>query len=168
MGANMKSKSGNGRLACVTLALLALAASVISGRAEQLLQQQTQPAGPNVEASTIHKYACNGQEERKNQVYIYEYPARARYRVIVPPNWSAMIGGREFTSMQDAKLVLVQACSSFCATINPNVGSLVAAKNARDAAYTRYQQNSQSQGALNDYKCADVVFRFMERVARGG
>ena len=55
MGANMKSKSGNGRLACVTLALLALAASVISGRAEQLLQQQTQPAGPNVEASNMKK-----------------------------------------------------------------------------------------------------------------
>ena len=133
-----------------------------------MLQQQTQPAGPNVEASNIHKYACNGQEERKNQVYIYEYPARARYRVIVPPNSSAMIGGREFSNMQDAKVVLVQACSSYCATINPNVGSLGAAKNARDAALIRYQQNSQSQGALNDYKCADVVFRFMERVARGG
>jgi len=41
-------------------------------------------------------------------------------------------------------------------------------KNARDAALIRYQQNSQSQGALNDYKCAEVVFRYMERVARGG
>jgi hypothetical protein len=164
----MQSKAGNGRLKCVTLTVLALAASVMPGGAAQLLQKQAQPKAPNVEASTIHKYACNGQEERKNQVYIYEYTGRSVYRVVAPPNWSTMIGGREFASMQDAQVVLAQACSSFCATINPNVGNLVAAKNARDAAYIRYQQNSQNVGALNDYKCADVVFRFMERVARGG
>jgi hypothetical protein len=50
-----------------------------------------------VEASTIHVMDCNGI-----QTYVYEYLNRPGFRVINPPDWGHVIGGKDFQTLAEA------------------------------------------------------------------
>lgn len=49
------------------------------------------------EAATINVMNCQGRE-----IFIYEYTNRRGFRAIEPPNWGSSIGGRDFSSLNEA------------------------------------------------------------------
>jgi len=85
-----------------------IGASTAPAQAHQALQRfnQAEQRAPNgriaVEASVITVVACNSPGERGGQYYIYQYVNRPGFRAILPPNWGAPIGGRDFGSFNEA------------------------------------------------------------------
>lgn len=70
---------------------------------------QPEQRGPDgrvtVEAATIKTIACqNGKT-----IFVYEYVNRPQFRAILPPNWGAALGGRDFSSFAEAAAVGCQA-----------------------------------------------------------
>jgi hypothetical protein len=99
------------------IALIAHAAS-----AYQITQRFDQPESRDtsgrvtVEAARIHVLTCNGSGENLKQVYIYEYLNRSGFRAVLPPDWGRPLGGRDWSSFDDAARV---ACSPASVTPGP-------------------------------------------------
>jgi hypothetical protein len=55
-----------------------------------------------VEASKIHVIKCDGPSENGREYYVYQYINRAGFRAISPPNWGSPIGGRDFSTFEEA------------------------------------------------------------------
>lgn len=127
-----------------------------------------QQAAPNVEASVISKFSCNGSNERNGtEVWMYRYTARPGFRVIVPPNWGAAVGGRDFASAQDAQKVLTQTCSSFCDAIYDE--DAATASRAYQAAYAQFVQGGgRDQGLYRQAMCHKLVLEFLQRTSTPG
>jgi hypothetical protein len=88
---------------------LALASAVaMPAQAYQTLQTFNQAESRDragrllVEASTISAIACNGPGENGGQYYIYRYLNRPGFRAIRPPEWARAIGGRDWSTFQQA------------------------------------------------------------------
>ncbi len=54
------------------------------------------------EASRMYLLTCNGAGENGRQYYLYQYLKRLGFRVILPPNYGQAIGGRDFSSYEEA------------------------------------------------------------------
>jgi hypothetical protein len=93
---------------------LALGASP-EARAWEIVQTIDQPEQRDangtitVEASTIQVINCSAEGENGGQYYIYGYLNRSGFRAIQPPNWGAPIGGKDFSTENEAA---VAACTS--------------------------------------------------------
>lgn|GEM_PF-7094406 len=133
-----------------------------SGQAFQEMEQITQNAGPNIEASIISKYSCNGSNENNAGFWVYRYTARQGFRVISPPNWGSPIGGRDFGSGRDAGKVLTQACSKFCTRIYPDEDAATA-KQAMDEHYRKYTSNPADLPSYNEYMCHKGVLEYLQK-----
>jgi len=93
--------------ACAALAAV-LAATATSAHAHQIVQNfaQNEQRAPDgrilVEGSIVSVINCDGPGERGGQFYIYMYVYRPGFRAILPPNWGAPIGGRDFATFDEA------------------------------------------------------------------
>lgn len=70
---------------------------------------QPEQRGPDgkitVEAATIKTVSCSNGKT----ILVYEYVNRPHFRAILPPNWGAALGGRDFSSFAEAAAVGCQA-----------------------------------------------------------
>ncbi|MDP2307413.1 MAG: hypothetical protein Q8P18_15410 [Pseudomonadota bacterium] len=111
----MKSRSGGGAAVGAAVFLLAAGTSP-SAYAWEIVRSIDQPEQRDasgrvvtVEASIIHVIACNGEGENGGQYYLYGYLNRSGFRAIQPPDWGHPIGGRDFSTENEAA---VAACSA--------------------------------------------------------
>jgi hypothetical protein len=79
-------------------------------------QQLRQPAARNREASTFTPVLCNSAGENGRTYYRYHYVNRLEgtptYRVIIPPDWSYSIGGRDWSDPDLVLEVIARGCHS--------------------------------------------------------
>ena len=84
----------------IAAAAVALSLTNVPASAHQALQRFNQLEQRDaygrlmVEASVITVVNCNGAGESGRQYYIYQYVNRAGVRIILPPYWGQMVGGR--------------------------------------------------------------------------
>src|SRR4051794_36825643 len=95
----------------VMAAAVAMSLTSVPASAHQAVQRFNQAEQRDVygrltvEASVITVVNCNGAGENGRQFYIYQYVNRAGVRAILPPYWAQMVGGREWTSYEQAVTV---------------------------------------------------------------
>jgi|GEM_PF-4438247 len=80
-----------------------------------------QPAAPNVEASNITQVTCSGPGFDGHTYYLYHYTDRDGFRAILPPNWGAALGGRDYSTRAaalDAIKKAARAAPQECNTDN--------------------------------------------------
>ena len=130
-----------GGAAAAVLALVVGGVLVLSGdRAERLATgpgtgtstQQTMPGARVVsterqaetrdtagkitrEAAIINFIACSGGV--KVDLYVYDYFNRKGFQAIQPPNWGEALGGRDFTSLNDA---IAAGCAAIDTALGPS------------------------------------------------
>jgi hypothetical protein len=163
----MRLRAVNRRPAArATLAGVMLALTTVSGHAYEWGQPTPQDAAPNVEASVITPFVCNGPGENGRQYFIYQYTARPpgspTFRVILPPDWAHPLGGRDLFNWQDAEKVVLQAC--YNCPIDPDEDAARAKANM-DFFYLRYAQNPADVDSYTGFMCHKRVLEYLQRTA---
>lgn len=103
-------------LACLCgLAALAATAGPAPARAHSEVNAFLQPERRDetgrvtVEAAAVHVIHCDDEGENGGEYYVYQYIYRDGFRVIAPPNWGQVIGGRDWDTYMEA---VTAACTS--------------------------------------------------------